>query len=74
MDRFLLLVAVLVVALGLVLHFGYEVPWLSNWLGKLPGDITIKKGGVVIYIPLATSLLISIVLSLVGSLFFKSSK
>ncbi len=36
-----------------------------SWLGKLPGDIFIKRENFTFYFPLATSLLISVVLSLV---------
>jgi hypothetical protein len=34
-------------------------------LGRLPGDIVIDRGGVRIYIPIATSLVVSVILSLV---------
>ena len=39
------------------------------WLGRLPGDIYIQRGGWSIYIPLGTSLLISIVLTLILAVF-----
>jgi hypothetical protein len=39
---------------------GRDIPLL----GKLPGDLIIRRDGVVVYIPLATSILLSIVLSL----------
>jgi hypothetical protein len=35
-----------------------------SWLGKLPGDISIKRDHVSFYFPIATSLLLSVVLSL----------
>lgn len=38
--------------------------WL-NWLGKLPGDIHIRRDGFSFYAPLATCLVISLVLSLI---------
>jgi len=38
------------------------------FLGRLPGDIRIERGGLVIYIPLASMLLLSLVLSLLFSL------
>jgi hypothetical protein len=41
--------------------------WLGQWFGwfgKLPGDISIKRDGFSFYFPLATSILISVVLSL----------
>lgn len=38
--------------------------WLS-WFGKLPGDILIKRDHVTFYVPLATCLLLSLLVSLV---------
>jgi hypothetical protein len=40
-----------------------------GWIGKLPGDIIIKRENVTFYFPLATCILISIVLSLLFWLF-----
>ncbi|WP_245686815.1 DUF2905 domain-containing protein [Tenuibacillus multivorans] len=36
-----------------------------NFIGKLPGDITFKKGNTTIYFPIVTSIVISIILSLI---------
>ncbi len=44
--------------------------WLS-WFGKLPGDILVKRDHVTFYFPLATSLLISVVVTLLLYLFSK---
>ena len=38
-------------------------------LGRLPGDLTFKRGNTTVYLPLATSLLASVVLSVVVMLF-----
>jgi len=62
--------AVLVLFGGLVLLFGRlpgvgsEGGWFSL-LGKLPGDIYIKRDGFSIYVPLTTCLLVSLALTLV---------
>ncbi len=47
------------IVLGAALYFSKSIPWL----GRLPGDIVIERPSVTIYIPLATSLLLSLVLS-----------
>lgn len=70
MSRFLFLTGFLLVAVGLALHCKVEIPFLTNWIGQLPGDLVIKKGNTTLYVPLATSLAFSIVLSL----FFRSEK
>ena len=65
---------ILMIAAGLLLHFKVEIPWLTSWIGKLPGDIVIKRDNAVIYFPLTTSLFVSVVLSILLSVFFKSSR
>ncbi len=74
MVRFLILTGFLVIILGAMIHFKVQVSWLTGWIGKLPGDLVIKKGNVTIYLPLATSLLVSILLSFLLSLFFGNKK
>ncbi|HYA85980.1 MAG TPA: DUF2905 domain-containing protein [Nitrospirota bacterium] len=59
-KMFILLGAVLIV-LGLILLLLQKTPFL----GKLPGDILIKREHVTIYFPLATSIIISIIISLI---------
>ena len=51
---------VLAVLGGLILLSGY-IPWL----GKLPGDIRIKRDGFSFYFPLTTCIIISILLTLI---------
>ena len=36
-----------------------------SWLGRLPGDIVIQRDGFTFYLPIATSILVSVVLSLI---------
>jgi len=72
MGRFLFWLGVFLIATGLVLHYKIHVPFLTNWLGKLPGDIIIKKENITIYLPLASSILISLVLSFFLWLIFKT--
>ncbi|HSX37859.1 MAG TPA: DUF2905 domain-containing protein [Chlamydiales bacterium] len=71
MGRFLILAGFLVVIVGVLIHFKVPIPWLTGWIGKLPGDLVIKKGNTTLYIPLTTSILFSMVLSLIFSLFRK---
>lgn len=56
-----------IVALGVVLVALDRIPGFGNslsWLGKLPGDISIKRENVSFYFPIATSILLSVLLSL----------
>ena len=55
--------AVLLIA-GLLVMFSDRVPFL----GKLPGDVVVRKKNFTFYFPIVTSLLLSLVLTLVLSL------
>lgn len=58
MQRLLIVIGVVILAAGLLW------PWVTKLgLGRLPGDIRIETQHGVFYFPLATSLLISVVLS-----------
>ena len=51
-----------VAAAGLVIGLAGGRGWL-DWLGRLPGDIRIEKDGTRFFFPVATCMVISIVLS-----------
>jgi hypothetical protein len=57
--RWLIILGVLLIVLGVLW------PWLTRLgLGRLPGDIVIERDNFRVYIPIATSIVISVVLSL----------
>jgi predicted phosphohydrolase len=59
--KILILFGALLIAVGVVLLVVPKLPFL----GRLPGDIIIKRGNTTFYFPLATSILISILISLI---------
>jgi len=61
-GKLLIILGLGIALIGAVLAFGGRIPLL----GRLPGDIHIRKDGVDIYLPITTSVLISVVLSLVA--------
>lgn len=61
--RFLLWFVLFVVGIGLLLQTGTQIPYLQ-WVGHLPGDLVVHKNGAIIYFPLTTSLIISLILTL----------
>jgi len=67
LGRTLVVLGGLVVLVGLVLLVVPGVPWL----GKLPGDILVKRERFTVYIPIVTCLVLSVVLTLVVNLFFR---
>jgi len=66
LGRLLIVVGLILAVAGLFLLFGSKIG-----LGRLPGDIIIHKGPMRIFIPLATSLLLSVILSVLLWLFRK---
>ncbi len=65
LAKMLIVFGALLLGLGFLCAFFNRIPFL----GKLPGDILIKKENLTIYFPLTTSLLISVILSLALWLF-----
>ena len=57
MGRGLVIVGLVIAAIGVVVMMG--VP-----LGRLPGDFTVRRGSFTFYFPLATSIVVSILLTL----------
>ena len=64
-GKTLVVFGAVIVLLGLALWSGYG----AGWLGRLPGDIRIERGHSAFYFPIVTCIIISIVLSLLLSLF-----
>ncbi len=58
-------------ALLLLLGAFFSLGGKISWLGRLPGDIFIQRKGFQFYFPLATSLLMSLLLTLLFSFFRK---
>ena len=69
LGKFLVGFGVIMLILGGILLLAGSFSGKVPWLGRLPGDIYIQRGGWNIYIPLGTSLLISIVLTLILAVF-----
>jgi hypothetical protein len=61
LGRALIVLGVVVVAVGALLVFFGRVPWV----GRLPGDIHVQRGNWTFYVPLGTSILLSVILTLV---------
>lgn len=64
-GKLLLIVGLLIAAVGLLLMFGPKIPLL----GKLPGDIVIRRENFTFYFPLTTCIVLSILISLLLKLF-----
>jgi len=65
LGKTLILLGVFIILVGLFLLLGEKIPWV----GRLPGDIIIRKKNFTFYFPIVTSILISIILTLLFTLF-----
>ena len=62
MGRFLIIAGLLIAALGALVHWGLPI-------GRLPGDIIVRRGGFTFYFPIVTGIIVSLVLTVLFSLF-----
>ncbi len=60
-GKLLVVFGLVIVGIGLLLTFVDKIPFL----GKLPGDIHIKRGNFQFYFPLSTSIVLSLLLSFI---------
>jgi len=67
LGKILVLFGIIIIVVGFFLMFWDKVPFI----GKLPGDIYIKKKNFTFYFPIVTSILLSIIISLILYLFKK---
>jgi uncharacterized membrane protein len=64
-GKTLIFIGIVLIIIGIVFSASGKIPWLGN----LPGDIYIQRGRFTFYFPLATCLLISVIITLVLYLF-----
>lgn len=60
-GRFIVIIGIVLVAIGGILMLSGKIPWL----GRLPGDIIIHRKNFTLYFPIATSILLSIIITLI---------
>lgn len=60
-GKLLIIFGVIIVIAGVIIYFFDKIPFL----GKLPGDIVVKKKNFTFYFPLMTSIVVSVILSLI---------
>jgi hypothetical protein len=67
LGKGLIIIGLLITAVGVLLLVSEKI----GWIGRLPGDFTIRRENFTVHIPLATCLVISVLLSLLIWLFRK---
>ena len=67
-GKLLAITGVILLVLGLTMTYA---PWLISWFGKLPGDIRIEDEKKLVFIPITSMFVVSIILTLIINLFFR---
>ena len=67
MGKAIFIIGLLIAAFGLIVWAAPSIPILDR-LGRLPGDIFVRRGNFTFYFPVVTSIVISVVLSLLIAL------
>jgi hypothetical protein len=67
LGRILIFFGIALIVLGAIFLLGPRVPFL----GRLPGDILIRRDTTTLYIPLATCLVVSLVISILLNIFWR---
>jgi ribose/xylose/arabinose/galactoside ABC-type transport system permease subunit len=65
LGKFVVTIGVIMTLVGLIMWSGFA----PKWLGRLPGDIRIEREHSAFYFPIVTCIILSIVLSLLLSIF-----
>lgn len=71
LGKILLGFGLVMVLLGVILLLVGSLSGKVPWIGRLPGDIYIERGNFRFYFPLATSILVSLILTLLLALFWR---
>lgn len=61
LGKSLILIGIVLIVAGLLLAFGGQLPLR---IGRLPGDIYIKRDNFIFYFPITTAILLSVLISL----------
>jgi hypothetical protein len=67
LGRFLIVLGAAAILIGVLLVLAPRIPWL----GRLPGDILIRRGTFTFYFPLVTCVVVSVILTLILNLFWR---
>jgi hypothetical protein len=67
LGKYLILFGIILIIAGVLLLVSPKIPWL----GRLPGDILIRRKNFTFYFPLATSIILSVIITVLINLFRK---
>lgn len=65
-GKYVIVIGICIVIVGVIIYFYHNK---FQWFGHLPGDIKIEKENFKIYFPVATMMLLSLLLTLIVNIF-----
>ncbi len=65
-GKYILIAGVIIVLAGIVIYFFHDY---FKWIGRLPGDFRIEKENFRFYFPLATMIILSLVITIIVNIF-----
>jgi len=65
LGRLLVVLGLLVAAAGAFLLLAQKVPWI----GRMPGDIVLRRGSWIVFFPIVSSIILSVLLTILLNLF-----
>lgn len=65
-GKYILIVGVFIVVAGILIYFFHDY---FKWIGRLPGDIRVERENFKFYFPLATMIILSLVLTILINIF-----
>lgn len=65
-GKYILIIGIVIVVVGILVYFFHNY---LRWIGRLPGDIRIERGNFRFYFPLATMIILSLLVTLIINIF-----
>ena len=65
-GKYILVIGLIIVFIGVIIYFFHDY---FKWIGKLPGDFRIEKENFRFYFPLATMIILSLVITILINIF-----
>ena len=65
-GKYILIIGIIIVVIGILVYFFHDY---LRWIGRLPGDIRIERENFRFYFPLATMIVLSLLVTLIINIF-----
>lgn len=74
MWRFLFLTVILTIVGGTILHYEVSIPYVTGFLGKIPGDFVLENKDAKVQFPVASAAIVSFIVTCISWLFSRKKE